>query len=84
MLQLLVVDSKIRARSGTRIGRIAYIRKLGCLVWGGEPEAHRGGSGLATRSRVELAQDTGDVVIDRSLRHHQLIGYLGVSCPIGE
>lgn len=64
-------------------------RSLGCHSFVGgvglcETKPSGGGAGLATCSYIELAQDRGDVVIDRLRAHDQPVGDLGVAQPRGE
>jgi hypothetical protein len=50
----------------------------------GETEPSGVGGGLAACPHVELAQDLGDMVIDRLRARDQPVGDLGVAEPRGE
>jgi len=49
----------------------------------GEAEALRGGGGFAARADLQLAEDRGDVMVDRPRGYEQALGYLGVAQTFG-
>src|SRR5215217_3440365 len=77
------VFGTVGARARRGIGRTAQFgvrRRLSLLD---EAEAQRGGRRFAARADLQLAEDRGDVMVDRPRGYEQALGYLGVAQTFG-
>src|ERR1700683_1031301 len=78
------MPTNICASSVARIGRNPYVGSERCLSWADEPDTQCLCACLAAGVDIELSQDCRDVMSNRLLGHHQVLGYLRVALTLGE